>query len=88
MRIKLLLCLVLLGFVGGCSKKTQLDLDEDENRLAKLPALTSTAIVLRGPMWLVGVGVLMLGVRGFRVKINTRIKQSRVLREGEEESGL
>ena len=64
-------CIALLG-LSGCSEKTSAakpDLDSDVEQLAKLPAMTSTALVLRGPAYVAAIGLLMLGIGGIKVKI-------------------
>ena len=67
-------CCALLG-LSGCSEKTSAekrDLDSDVERLAKLPAMTSTALVLRGPAYVAALGLLMLGMSGIKVKSKSK----------------
>ena len=61
--------------LSRCSEKTSAakpDLDGDVEQLAKLPAMTSTALVLRNPAYLAAIGLLMIGLNGIKVKIKTK----------------
>ena len=62
--------IAVLG-LSGCGQSNP-NLDSDVEQLAKLPALTSTALVLRGPAYIATIALAMLGMNGLKVKIKTK----------------
>lgn len=53
--------------VSGCSSNQ--NLEDDVERLQKLPAAVGVAVELRGPAYVAAIGIILLSMQGITVKV-------------------